>query len=77
MDKNLQKLIDSGIAVWKAEFHAAVNNTDDVPETYFSSESKVPSRRVKMLYTPAGLLCEHKDKFFMVPHASVKYCKFL
>jgi len=73
----LKKLIDRGIPTWRAEFHSAVNNTDDVPENYFSSESNVKSRNVKMWWINGdGVLCLHKGKFFMVPHANVKFVKF-
>jgi len=81
-DKNVHpeigKMIDRGIPVWRADFHSAVNNTDDVPENYFSSKSQVPSRKVDMWWIPGdGILCYHKGEYFMVPSATVKFHKFI
>lgn len=75
LNPNLQKLIDSGIPVWRAEFQGAVNNTDDVPENYFSSKSAVKSRNVQMWLTPHFLICYHKGEYFAVPNANVKFDK--
>lgn len=73
----IEKMIENGIPVWRAEFHAAVNNADNVPENYFSANSNVKSRNVEMWWVNNnGLLCKHKDKFFLVPAASVKFCNF-
>lgn len=73
----LKKILDRGIPVWKAEFHSAVNNTDDVPETYFSKTSQASSRKVEMVWINGdGLICLHKGKYFMVPSSNVRYCKF-
>ncbi len=73
----LQKALDRGIPVWRAEFHAAINNSDDVPENYFSSKSAVKSRHVNMWWIQGdGLLCLHKEQWFMVPSANVKFAKF-
>jgi hypothetical protein len=68
--------MDTGIPVSKAEFHASVNNSDDVPENQFSESSNSKSRQVKMWWVPGGLLCLHKNKFFMVPTSTVKYANF-
>jgi len=73
----VRKLLDKGIPVWRAEFHSAVNNSDDVPETNFSSKSHTASRNVRMWWVSGdGLLCLHKGEYFMVPGATVKFCKF-
>ena len=64
---NLVKMISQGIPVSKAEFNAAVNNADNVPENYFSEESQNSSRRCQMWLVPAGLLCLQKGKYFLVP----------
>lgn len=73
----IKKLIERGIPVWRADFHCAVNNTDDVPENYFSAQSAVKSRQVEMWWINGdGLLCFQQEKFFMVPSATVKFCKF-
>lgn len=71
-------MIESGIPVWKAEFQSAVNNSDQVPENYFSSESNVKSRNVRMWLTAGGniLLCLHKGKYFFVPAADIKFGNF-
>lgn len=69
----LKKLIDAGIPVSRAEFKMAVNNSDNVPENFFSEDSQNSSRRVSMLWTPIGLLCEHKKKYFIVPSETVKF----
>ncbi len=71
-----EDLKKKGFPVWKAEFHTAINNSDDVPETMFSEKSIVPSRKVEMWWIPDGLLCLHKDQYFLVPSASVRYVKF-
>ena len=66
------------IPVWRAEFHSAVNNSDDVPESYFSSKSHVKSRQVSMWWISGdGLLCLHKGTYFIVPSATVKFAKFI
>jgi hypothetical protein len=73
----LKKLLERGIPVWRAEFHSAVNNSDDVPESYFSSKSAVKSRQVDMWWINGdGLLCYHKGTYFLVPSATVKFVKF-
>lgn len=73
----LLKAYERGIPVWYAVFQSSVNNTDDVPESFFSSESAVKSRNVKMWWIQGdGLLCWHKGKWFMTPSANVKFHKF-
>ncbi len=73
----LKKVLERGIPVWHAEFHSAVNNSDNVPENYFSSKSNVKSRHVQMWWINGdGLVCFHKDEYFMVPAASVRFFKF-
>jgi hypothetical protein len=66
-------LIDNGIPISRAEFKAAVSNSDKVPEMFFDEASEKSSRRVKMLWTPTGLICEHKEKWFIVPTDMVKF----
>jgi hypothetical protein len=78
---HLQKLIESGIPVSQAHFHAAVNNADETPENYFNDKSDNRSRRAAMLWTPHGLICSQVDtkgemKHFIVPPATVKFAKF-
>ncbi len=73
----IQKLIDRGISVWKAEFHAAVNNSDEIPETFFSNRSAKKERHVTMWWINGdGLLCLHKGKYFIVPTSTVRYADF-
>lgn len=79
----LIRLIETGIPVAKADFHAAVNNADEVPENGFNEKSDNRSRRVEMWLTAGGniLICKQKtkagaDKFFGVPSASVKFVHF-
>lgn len=60
INKELKRLILSGIPVRTANFQSAVNNADQVPETKFSADSSVPSRRVLMFKTPIGLICIQK-----------------
>lgn len=76
LNPGLKKLLDSGIPVTKAAFHATVSNGDDVPESAFSDKSNAPGRRVMMWWTPYGLICEHKQKYFTVPLATVIYANF-
>ncbi len=73
----VKKMLEEGIPVYRADFHSAVNNSDDVPETNFSDSSNAQSRRVKMWWINCdGLLCLHKNKYFFVPEATVKFAKF-
>lgn len=80
----LDRLIESGLPVAKAEFHAAVNNADDVPESYLSDKSDKPTRKADMWLTAGGsvLICIQKRKkdgskfYFGVPAASIKYVHF-
>lgn len=72
----IQTILSRGIPVWKAEFHTAVNNTDNTPETYFSDASNVASRNVMMWWLPEGLYCLHKGEYFVVPSAQVRFAKF-
>lgn len=81
MNPQLRKLIDTGIPVTKAQFHAAVDNADRIPENYFSNESLVPSRRADMWLTSAGLVCRQKnvlkeDRYFFVPLATIIFINF-
>ncbi len=76
MNSTLEKLIKSGIPVSKAQFHEAVNNSDQTPEHFFASDSNVKSRNVTMWYTPHTLICLHKDKYFGVPNATIKFVNF-
>lgn len=70
-------MVERGIACWKAEFHSAVNNSDQTPETMFSSRSAAKSRQVNMWWVSGeGLLCLHAGKYFMVPSATVKFANF-
>lgn len=71
------KLIETGIPVSKAQFHAAVNNADQVPENYFSCHSAVKSRQVKMWWTPHTLICHQKDKYWGVPISTVIFANFI
>lgn len=73
----LEKLLEKGVPVWRAEFHSSVNNADDVPENYFSNRSNVKSRHVDMWWVSGdGLLCNHKGKWFLVPSSTVKFVNF-
>lgn len=72
----IDALIRAGVEVSDAKFHAAVNNADDVPESNFSSKSNNASRRAEMWWTQAGLLCKQKNKFFIVPSATVIFANF-
>lgn len=70
------EFLKNAIPVWRAEFHSAVNNGDDVPENYFSSKSQVKSRNVQMWWVKGdGLWCLHKGQYFVVPAATVKFAK--
>ena len=75
-DPLLKKMVEKGLPVWKAEFQSSVNNTDDVPEYFFSNHSNHPSRNVQMWWLPGdGLLCLHKHEYFFVPSTNIKYVK--
>ena len=70
-NKNQEQLIEKGIPVSRAVFHSAVNNGDDTPENEFSMKSAKSGKRVKMLLTPHGLMCDHKERHFFVPLANI------
>lgn len=72
MNPTLKKLLETGIPVPKVQFHAAVNNADNTPENYFSTDSLVASRRAEMWLTPNLLICRQKNQrnkicYFWVP----------
>lgn len=70
-------MMERGVPVWRAEFHSAINNVDDIPENYFSNKSSVVSRHVKMWWINGdGLLCYQKERYFFVPSSTVKFVKF-
>jgi hypothetical protein len=72
----IAEVLADAIPIWRAEFHAAVNNSDDVPEHYFSSKSALKSRQVEMWWVKNdGLWCLHKNQYFIVPAATVKFAK--
>lgn len=70
--KQIQKLLESGIPVWRADFQAEVENSRGEYERFFSLKSTVKSRIVTMTWTSAGLICEQDDKYFCVPQANVR-----
>lgn len=79
----IEKLIATALPVSKAEFHAAVNNVDNVPETHFSEKSDNKGRRAEMWLTAGGnlLICKQENakretKYVGVPAASVKFVHF-
>lgn len=73
----LESVIKRGIPVWKADFHSAVNNSDETPENFFSQKSTHKSRNVEMWWVPGdGLYCKHKDQLFGVPTSTVKKVYF-
>lgn len=71
-----QKMVAQGIPVWRAVFQSAVNNAEDVPENEFSTKSGMKSKHVKMWMLPGGLLCLHKEKYFFVPSANIRWMNF-
>lgn len=68
--RTLKHLYDKGIPVQKTVFKDAVNNADGTPENFFDLNSHNPSRRVNMMITPIGLVCEHKGKYIRVPDSN-------
>ena len=77
MNPTLTKLLERGIPVRRAEFQSAVNNSDGTPENYFSIDSAMKSRHVTMWWINGdGLLCCHKDEYFLVPSANVRFVRF-
>lgn len=83
MNKTLAKLIETGIPVYEAAFHAAVQNADKTPESSFNTFSDKPSRKVKMWWTPHTLVCCQKTvhskelKYWGVPISTVIYANFI
>lgn len=73
----IKTLKNNGICVSKATFHTAVNNADNSPENNFDVNSNNLSRRVDMWYTPVGLLCHHKGKYFITPLANIVYANLV
>jgi hypothetical protein len=81
MNATLEKLVQTGIPVSKAQFHAAVNNADQIPENYFSVDSMVASRRAKMWSVPGEIiLCQKnvrkEDCYFAVPKSNIIFYNF-
>lgn len=76
MNKKLEELLIKSIPIAEARFHQAVNNSDKVPETYYSIDSANSSRRIEMHLTPNFLLCNHKDKYYAVPLANIIDMRF-
>lgn len=75
-DPIIKGWIMQGVPVYRAEFQSAVNTIDGVPENGFSEKSAVATRRVEMWWTPAGLICRQKGKFFVTPTANVRHAHF-
>lgn len=71
INQEIQALIEGSISVTQANFHTAVNNGDRIPESEFNTSSPKASRQVQMWLTGLGLLCLHKDEYFMVPAANI------
>lgn len=71
----IEKLIESAVPVTYAKFHSAVNNGDGTPENYFSEESNVKSRQVKMWASYAYLICFHKESYILVPLSNVVFAE--
>ncbi len=81
MNPYLQKLIETGIPVSQAKFHAAVNNANQTPENDFNVNSNSTERRVDMWYTSHGLVCHQKnvkkqDCYWIVPLPSIIFANF-
>ena len=70
-ESKIKQLIESGIPLVKTRFHQAVNNAEGMPESQFNDDSSNPSRKVKMWLTQCGVLCLHKDAYFIVPTSNV------
>lgn len=84
MNTQLQTLIEQGIPLAKAQFQAAVNSADQVPENYFLNDHKTRSRRAQMWGHPSWtfiLVCQKNLKdhevFFFIPNANVIYANFV
>ncbi len=69
--KRLETLIEQGLPVNQAFFHTAVNNSDRIPETDFKTDSPKLTKQVEMWITQLGLVCLHKQKYFIVPTANI------
>jgi hypothetical protein len=72
----IQKLIEVGIPVAKAQFHQAVMNGMNQPENMLSEKSDNKSRRADMWLTQLGLICKQEDKIFGTPLANIIYFHF-
>jgi hypothetical protein len=72
----LEKLWGTGIVVKRASFLRDVNNSDMVPEGEFNEGSSKPDRKVQMRLVSQGLLCFHKEQYFLIPVSNVKQVFF-
>lgn len=71
LNERLAEEIEKGIEVTQALFHTAVNNSERVPEAEFNTNSPKASRQVQMWLTTVGLVCSHKEEYFIVPVSNV------
>lgn len=67
----LESKIEGGIPVTHAKFHQAVDNSTKEPSSDFNMASNNSGRRVEMWLTDVGLICLHKDEYFIVPEANI------
>jgi hypothetical protein len=65
-----------GQPISKAVFKHNVANGAGEYYDMFSSESSVPSRKVEMYSSVAGVICMHRDKLFIVPWSNILYAFF-
>lgn len=77
----LERAIDGGIPLTKCQFHAAVNNANQVPTHYFSVDSSVKDRNCEMWLTNVGYVFKQKnikgeDCYFGTPTANVIFHNF-
>jgi hypothetical protein len=68
---NLATYIENGISVAHAKFHQSVDNSNKEPSTEFNMASGNAGRRIEMWLTEIGLVCLHKDEYFIVPTANI------
>lgn len=72
----LKSLIDAGLPVRVAHFHAAVNNAYNVPVHNLSAKADKKDNKAEMWDTPAGLIVRQNGIYLRVPEATVMFVHY-
>lgn len=73
MNKTLKGLISTGIPLSSVTFHQAVNDSNNMPQNFFSNKSEKKDRRADMWWTHTCVVIKHAETYIIAPHANVIY----